>query len=59
MDLFFNLDLCERGLARGIYDSLREAILDGRLAPNGAGTNLFIMDNPRHDPTLFREARAL
>jgi GntR family transcriptional regulator/MocR family aminotransferase len=34
MDLFFNLDLCERGLAQGIYDSLREAILDGRLAPN-------------------------
>src|SRR6185312_438892 len=25
MDLFLNLDLCERGLARGIYDSLREA----------------------------------
>jgi GntR family transcriptional regulator/MocR family aminotransferase len=34
MDLFLNLDLCERGLARGIYDALREAILDGRLAPN-------------------------
>jgi GntR family transcriptional regulator / MocR family aminotransferase len=34
MDLFFNLDLCKRGLARGIYDSLRKAILDGRLAPN-------------------------
>src|SRR5262245_23332044 len=34
MDLFFNFDLYKRGLARGIYDSLREAILDGRLAPN-------------------------
>jgi GntR family transcriptional regulator / MocR family aminotransferase len=34
MDLFFNLDLSKRGLARGIYNSLREAILDGRLAPN-------------------------
>ena len=34
MDLFFTLDMCKRGLARSIYDSLREAILDGRLAPN-------------------------
>jgi GntR family transcriptional regulator / MocR family aminotransferase len=34
MDLFFTLDRCKRGLARSIYDSLREAILDGRLAPN-------------------------
>src|SRR5262249_60922583 len=26
---------------------------------NGSGANLIIMDNPRHDPTLFREARTL
>jgi hypothetical protein len=25
----------------------------------GSGANLIIMDNPRHDPTLFREARTL
>src|SRR5262245_58166011 len=26
---------------------------------DGSGANLIIMDNPRHDPTLFREARTL
>src|SRR5215510_2908819 len=25
----------------------------------GSGANLIIMDDPRHDPTLFREARTL
>jgi GntR family transcriptional regulator / MocR family aminotransferase len=33
VDLFINLERRGGGLARGIYDSLREAILDGRLAP--------------------------
>jgi hypothetical protein len=27
-----------------------------KLLPAGSGANLIIMDNPRHDPTLFREA---
>src|SRR5215831_26844 len=28
-------------------------------AINGSGANLMIVDNPQHDPTLFREARTL
>src|SRR5262245_13741492 len=41
-------------LASGIVSAMT-----GRIAPEGSGANLIIMDNPRHDPTLFREARTL
>ena len=41
---------------REVFNGLRWIVRSGS---SGSGANLMIVDNPQHDPTLFREARTL
>jgi hypothetical protein len=52
----FASDVCQ-DWALAIIESAKN--FSGESKVSGSGANLIIMDNPRHDSTLFREARTL